>query len=563
MDRLYQFFSEKFYTPHGFCLLWLPEVVWLHVISDALIALSYFTIPMALWYFSRKRPDMPFNRILLLFATFITLCGLTHLIGILVLWHPFYGIEGLVMLLTGIISATTAVFIWRAMPAAITIPSPAKLQEINRRLSNSYLETEKTVSERTKELEDANRQLTLEKTKADHANQAKTDFLANMSHEIRTPMNAVMGIANILEMDVDPDSKKFELINTLKLSAGALLTLIDDLLDISKIETENVRLEETEFSLTGIIDEAMKILKIKEKEKRTGTAVDFRFEKHSENTGGLMFIGDSAKLRQIIINLCSNALKFTERGEVVIGLHLADTDNPDIKNISITVTDTGIGIPQDKLDLIFEKFVQGDSSITRKYGGSGLGLAITKTLVTMMHGTLDVKSTVGSGSEFRFSLPLKLASPISLQAREETADQNESDAKKSTKGKEFIVLLVEDHSPNVLVATTFIEQFGYKWELATTGIEAVEMAREKNYGVILMDIQMPIMSGLEATNQIRINEMKKLGVRTPIIGMTAHALAGDRERCLQAGMDDYISKPFDPQNLKAKIDRFRNMVVSA
>ncbi|MDB5491391.1 MAG: hypothetical protein JWO78_1240 [Micavibrio sp.] len=539
MNRLSQFFSENFYAPHGYCFMWLPEIVWLHVIADLLIALSYFSIPLALWVFARKRPDMPFNNVLILFATFITLCGLTHVFGIIVLWHPFYGIEGLLMLLTGIVSSVTAVSVWRMMPMALTLPSPSQLQEINQKLSASYDEIERKVQDRTLELQMTNVELREAMAQADAASQAKTEFLTNMSHEIRTPMNAIMGLTSLLSMSSPLTSRQAEFIKTLQVSSKAMLSVIDDLLDIGRIEARTVILERIPFNVWQVVMETYRIMQVRAKEKN----LTFTIDSDNRDLETLVFSGDPARLRQILMNVLSNAIKFTDMGSVNIRLGCTEAGHKNLRNITIVVTDTGIGIAPAKTDLIFEKFVQADLSTNRKYGGTGLGLTITRALVELMQGRITVTSTPGRGSAFTITLPLGLSDrplPVDDSHMAKTGPEATGQAN---------ILLVEDYEPNILVAESILEEFGYRSVSAINGHEALEKFRAEKFDLILMDIQMPGMDGLEATRLIREYEQANALHRIPIIGVTAHALTGDRDRCLQAGMDDYIAKPFNTSEL--------------
>jgi PAS domain S-box-containing protein len=385
-------------------------------------------------------------------------------------------------------------------------------------------------------------ELSAAREKAEAANIAKTEFLANMSHEIRTPMNAVVGLANILANSRPLTQQQQEYVDTLQISAKSLLTLINDMLDLAKIEAASLELAEEPFSVTQIVVEVQKMMEVRAKEKGIGFAVRMDcacIEKR-------IFSGDPMRLRQIILNLCSNAVKFTDRGGIEICVACEPDHASDIETVILKVKDTGIGIPPDKLETVFEKFTQADSSINRKYGGTGLGLNITKTLVEAMKGSISVESTPGAGSVFTVTLPLKI-----MHSGVTDAD-GDSTREKETGGQE-VILLVEDYPANILVATTFLKQFGYRCEIAKNGVEALEMALRQRFSLILMDIQMTEMNGLEATRQIRQLEKQKGLPRTPIIGMSAHALLGDKAIGMDAGMDDYIAKPFDPDELRDKI----------
>ncbi|HEY1096958.1 MAG TPA: ATP-binding protein, partial [Alphaproteobacteria bacterium] len=383
---------------------------------------------------------------------------------------------------------------------------------------------------------------------AEDANIAKTEFLANMSHEIRTPMNAVIGLANILAMSDPLTAKQREYIKTLQMSADSLLSLINDLLDIAKIEARTVELEHIPFNLSQIMQEIASMMSVRVREKNLNfTGDDSKLAVHE-------FIGDPTRIRQIILNLCSNAIKFTDQGGVHISISSAKTAKPDKHAVTISITDTGIGIAQKNLETIFQKFVQADSSINRKYGGTGLGLAITKTLVEVMGGTLTADSEIGKGSTF--TVTLLLETPISTKKEKPTPHGSLSSiVEKSMSSYKQSVLIVEDYAPNVLVASVFLDEFGYSHDVAKNGIEAIDKIRNIQYAAVLMDVQMHGMNGLEATRLIREMEKQQNRIALPIIGMTAHALAGDKERCLSAGMDDYITKPFDPADLKDKLSR--------
>lgn len=547
MDSVQRFFdSDNIFMPHGHCYLWYPEILWLNIGADVLIALSYFSIPLALGYFAHKRRDMPFRGIFLLFTAFITLCGLTHLFGIWTIWHPDYGEQGLLKALTGLVSFATAVTVWRLMPVLMRLPSPTVLQEANNKLLAANEEIEKQVKERTAALQSAKSLLESNEVElrkaydaAKNANQAKSQYLAHMSHEIRTPLSAVTTIANLLPRTGEFNAKQQELIDTLRIGANSLLDLINNILDISKIEAGEFALENHPFEWDALIDDTARVISIRAQEKN----IELR-----SNTGALTgqwLMGDRARLRQVLMNLLGNAVKFTESGSV----SLSASVEGDGSIVLIHVSDTGIGIPEDKLDAVFEQYKQSDHGIASQYGGTGLGLAITRHLVEMMGGSITVESTLGEGSTFAVRLPLIKA--------ETPSDEDTSAKTAATKQKPAAlkILLVEDYPANVLVATTLMDELGHSYDIARTGKEALELqAQDAIYDAVLMDVNMPEMNGLEATKAWRKNEEERGEPRTPIIGLTAHAMAGDDQQCLDAGMDSYLAKPLTIDTLQTALE---------
>jgi CheY-like chemotaxis protein len=343
-----------------------------------------------------------------------------------------------------------------------------------------------------------------------------------------------------------------ECISTLQLSANSLLTLINDLLDISKIETQCIKLEQTPFDLRALMNEIIEIQSVHAREKNLHLTLN------DKCAGSTCYVGDQVRLKQVLMNLCSNAIKFTDKGSVEIIMESSPSPREEKDVVTVSCVDSGIGIAPENLLTIFEKFVQADSSITRKYGGTGLGLAITKTLVEIMGGVVAVKSRVGEGSTFSVSIPFARATKAE-SAHLAPDEQQHLDAGQGQPR----VLLVEDYPANVLVATLFLEQFGYAYDVAVNGLEAIQKVKEgRDYMAILMDVQMQGMNGIEATQAIRLYEQSFSSKQTPIIGMTAHALAGDKQRCLEGGMNDYIAKPFNPDELFEKLAACRCPVAS-
>ncbi|MFN7017538.1 MAG: ATP-binding protein, partial [Fimbriimonadales bacterium] len=354
--------------------------------------------------------------------------------------------------------------------------------------------------------------------RAEAASRAKSEFLANMSHEIRTPMNGVLGMVQLLE-DTPLTAEQAELLRTLKNSAHYLLGLLNDILDLSKIEAGKMELEQIPVNLHEMANEVVALFGGRASEK--GLVLHAQVDPNTPE----WVAGDPVRLRQIVANFISNAVKFTEQGEVKLIL-LPSATYP--QGVWIGVQDTGIGVPAEKLDSLFEAFTQSDSSTTRKYGGTGLGLTICKKLAELMGGRIGAESEVGVGSLFYVDLPLPAVQPPQAQAEPDKAELPEAFPNAR-------ILLVEDNEVNRKVATRLLGKLQVQVEVAVNGLEAVQKATANAYDLILMDCQMPEMDGYEATRVLR-----ERGVATPIIALTANALEGDREKCLACGMNDYL-----------------------
>jgi PAS domain S-box-containing protein len=389
--------------------------------------------------------------------------------------------------------------------------------------------------------EAASRDLQESLAKAEEANKAKGDFLANMSHELRTPMNGVLGMAGLLA-DTPLNEEQQELVSTINSSGENLLMLLNDILDFSKIEAGALELENIAFNLTDAVQKTANLLRPQATKKGIELRVD------CESSAPLYVWGDSGRIRQIITNLLGNAIKFTERGHVRLKSDMQETE--DGYKLYVSVEDTGMGIPAHKLSEIFDKFTQADASVTRRYGGTGLGLAITKHLVGLMGGEIGVESAEAKGSTFWFSIPCKLAKDSDETVTiEQLRCITQVGFDKTPIGKAR-ALLVDDYHVNQVFAEKLLRKFGFQHiDKADDGFEALLKCNDNPYDIIFMDCQMPKLDGYITTQEIRARESSGL-THTLIIAMTANAMMGDREKCLNAGMDDYLSKPLRAEHLK-------------
>ncbi len=529
----YPFHSLGFIA-HGHCYLWKTGLVWLHIISDATIALAYYSIPFLLIYFVSQRKDVPFNWVFLLFGAFIIACGTGHLIEIWTLWHPDYWISGSIKAFTAIISIYTAFALIYLMPQALTLPSPAQLEAINQVLSTEIVER-KRIEQELRQAEEV----------AKNSSQAKSEFLANMSHELRTPLNGILGYTQILQRTEALTEKGRKGVGVIYQCGSHLLTLINDVLDLSKIEARKLELHRVDFYLPAFIDSVIEICRIRAEQK----VIAFHVQLDPNLPTGVY--ADEKRLRQVLINLLSNAIKFTHQGSVtfkvkIVSQELNNREKTTYK-IRFEVADTGTGIAPKQVDKIFLPFEQVGNQ-KRQSEGTGLGLAISQKIVLLMGGQIQVQSEIDKGSTFWFEVQLpesKEWAKVSRVVEQGTIIGYE--------GSKRTILIADDKWENRSVIVNLLEPVGFTVVEASQGQEGWEQALAYKPDLIITDLVMPILDGFGFIARLRQSSAFK---EIAIVASSASVFAVDQYKSIDVGADAFLPKPVEAETLLELLRQF-------
>ena len=565
----------KQYAPREVCMFHEPALIWLHVISDAVIALAYYSIPVALVYFVRKRRDLTFSWMFVCFAVFILACGTTHVMNIIAMWNAAYRLDGVIKAVTAFVSIATAGVLWPLIPKALAYPSPEMLRQSNDELNREIqerrraedtlrqmqAELEQRVRERTADLEATNAQLRNEvdaraaaeqererllkreqeaRAEAEHASRMKDEFLATLSHELRTPLGAITGWTHLLRNEAATAAELQEGLAVVERNAQAQIQLIDELLDLSRITAGKLRLDRQRVDLGQVARAAL------ESVEPTAETKGVQVVAATTMDGPCVVVGDFGRLQQVVWNLLTNAVKFTPRGGEV---HLALSCTT--STIELQVQDNGIGIAPDFLPYVFERFRQADSSTTRQHRGLGIGLTIVRHLVELHGGTVEARSRgLGHGATFSVRLPVPVALPG--PERGDGVTGTESSVARRLRG--LRVLVVDDEPDSRDILRRLLIRSGAEVYVAESVDSALDQLGAHRPSVIISDIGMPGQDGYALIRQVRRLPPDQGGL-TPAIALTAFARAEDSTRALAEGFQIHLGKPVEPAELVSSLER--------
>lgn len=522
------------------CGQWTPTHGWIHVLSDVAIFGAYTAIPCVLAYFILRRRDVPFPRILWLFVAFIFACGFVHLIEAIIFWHPVYRLSGLVKLTTAIVSWGTVVALVQIVPQALHLPGLARLNDELRNEVGERQRAEQALRESENKLASLLDSERAAREEAERANRTKDEFLSTVSHELRTPLNAILGYAQLLQCGKATAGDIGDGLKVIERNAKAQAQIIDDLLDMSRIITGNLRLSVALVELVPVIEAAIATV------KPAADAKNIRLQSVLDSRSTRVF-GDCGRLQQVVWNVLINAIKFTPKGgRVQIVLERVDS------HAEIRISDSGQGIAAEVLPFIFDRFRQGDASTAKRHGGLGLGLSIVKHLVELHGGTVTASSSgPDQGATFVVSLPMQPVQSLDLELNTPRTMSTIADAA-SLSLKGIRVLVVDDDADARELVRRLLEECAAHVILAKSAVEAFELFTKERPDVVLSDIGMPDRDGYELIRKIRALSEHE-GGNVPAAALTALVRAEDRKRAMLAGFQAHISKPVDVGELIAVV----------